>query len=55
MGMAVANEQENHRHAAVASDDCAEGPERKIAYQPYPRADEAIFGFGYDNEPPELN
>ena len=36
-----------------ASDDCAEGPERKIAYQPYPRADEAIFGFGYDNEPPE--
>jgi hypothetical protein len=36
-----------------ASDDCAENPERKIAYQPYPRADEAIFGFGYDNEPPE--
>jgi hypothetical protein len=29
------------------------GPERKIAYEPYPRADEAIFGFGYDDEPPE--
>jgi hypothetical protein len=36
-----------------ASDHCAEGPERKIAYQPYPRADEVIFGFGYDNEPPD--
>ena len=29
------------------------GPERKIAYKPYPRADEAIFNFGYDNDPPE--
>ena len=36
-----------------ASDVDAEGPEHKIAYQPYPRADEAIFGFGYDIEPPE--
>jgi hypothetical protein len=37
-----------------ASDVDAEGPERKIAYKPYPRADEAIFGFGHDIEPPAL-